>query len=392
MFTNIDTQVFDQVDSFDKLDEIGNVYFPKLGALLIKGNELISRIYGFQPHQTYFTTYAPSRSHRKNAVFSPKRNHTAQASVGLRAQGVPSNLTTANGVPSKKHFAQLSFFVAYDKDRGADLGVGFDPYTLKYTQYHRDMFADWAARLKLSNLVWDGMIPIAVNKKADSLPEFLRLHRAQMRTEFVPQVDASNENLANLVISFAAMFPLLNVFTQLSNNEADIYANYVEKFTSWWNIERENYLQTFTVEPIKPALTKISEAQVRSYFENLLGHSFPTVKPDWLKSPTTKARLELDGYCEGLRLAFEYQGEYHYFYVPKHSDGKTPEQVQRTDAYKQRVCQKRGVDLIQVPYWEKNNLNFVIDALRRLGRTAITEILAGQLRVAGAGAFKPQVW
>lgn len=61
-------------------------------------------------------------------------------------------------------------------------------------------------------------------------------------------------------------------------------------------------------------------------------------------------RLELDGYCAKLSLAFEYQGKQHYFQV-KHF--QTPErfalQLER-DARTAELCREKGIALLIIPY------------------------------------------
>ena len=55
-----------------------------------------------------------------------------------------------------------------------------------------------------------------------------------------------------------------------------------------------------------------SEKICREVFEVLFNRLFPKTRPAWLINPGTRRRLELDGYCKELGLAFEYNGEQHY--------------------------------------------------------------------------------
>src|SRR5665648_148 len=94
-----------------------------------------------------------------------------------------------------------------------------------------------------------------------------------------------------------------------------------------------------------------SEEKCRNILETLFNSEFPSVRPDFLKNPETKRKLELDCYNEELKLALEYSGKQHYIF-PNHFH-KTKEdflkQIRRDD-YKKRVCIYKGVKLIVVPY------------------------------------------
>ena len=64
MFSTKDATVYNLANSFDKLDQLGNTYFPQLGGLLLKANELIYTIYGIQPFQHYKISQTPTNSNR----------------------------------------------------------------------------------------------------------------------------------------------------------------------------------------------------------------------------------------------------------------------------------------------------------------------------------------
>ena len=74
---------------------------------------------------------------------------------------------------------------------------------------------------------------------------------------------------------------------------------------------------------------------------------FPTVRPDFLKNITNK-NLELDGYCPGLNMAFEYNGHQHYIYIPHfHREGPDQfEKQQERDTKKYKICAERNIKLI----------------------------------------------
>lgn len=94
----------------------------------------------------------------------------------------------------------------------------------------------------------------------------------------------------------------------------------------------------------------LSERLCREIFESMLGQPFPSSRPKWLLNERGN-RMELDGYCSELGLAFEYQGAQHYERI-KHFHNSTADlrRRQKDDERKKRLCQKQGITLIEVPY------------------------------------------
>lgn len=94
--------------------------------------------------------------------------------------------------------------------------------------------------------------------------------------------------------------------------------------------------------------TGIGERLVRTAIEHLTAQPFPKCRPDWLKS-TGGRKMELDGYNEQLRLAFEHQGRQHYrvnFFT------KTRSNLNKrisADRRKYLICKKRSIKLITIP-------------------------------------------
>lgn len=93
----------------------------------------------------------------------------------------------------------------------------------------------------------------------------------------------------------------------------------------------------------------LGERICRAFFEQLFKTDFPSVFVEWLR--TEKGRkMQLDGYSEKLRLAFEHQGQQHY---DKHHYNLTGNAslmtIKKRDVYKRQECAKNGVLLIQVP-------------------------------------------
>jgi len=94
----------------------------------------------------------------------------------------------------------------------------------------------------------------------------------------------------------------------------------------------------------------VSERICRGFFEALFKEKFPKARPEWLTSYQGNW-AELDGYCPGLKLAFERHGEQHYRRVGHfHRNDRAFLERKRDDAHKLRQCRRYGVRLFIVPY------------------------------------------
>lgn len=85
-----------------------------------------------------------------------------------------------------------------------------------------------------------------------------------------------------------------------------------------------------------------AEEEFRARLENEFGVEFPKEKPKWLICPIKGTQLELDGYNEEHRIAFEYDDPYHF------NPGN--DLVRLRDAYKDWMCAEKRISLIRVAY------------------------------------------
>lgn len=96
--------------------------------------------------------------------------------------------------------------------------------------------------------------------------------------------------------------------------------------------------------------SSISEQLCKYIFETLFKAPFPKRRPFFLGG------LELDGYNDELKLAFEYNGRQHYYNIDFfHKSNKDFEQRCLYDSRKKELCKKHNVVLIVIPYTIKNN-------------------------------------
>jgi hypothetical protein len=93
----------------------------------------------------------------------------------------------------------------------------------------------------------------------------------------------------------------------------------------------------------------VCERTCRKIFEFIYKKPFSKKRPEWLQGST--GRLELDGYCEELNLAFEYNGQQHYERVPYwHKTEAAFERGKTRDAEKKKLCRENNVELVVIPY------------------------------------------
>ncbi len=104
------------------------------------------------------------------------------------------------------------------------------------------------------------------------------------------------------------------------------------------------------------------EKECRKIFKEIFNKEFFPIRPKWLMGLKNKP-LELDGYCEELKLAFEYNGEQHYKKSFNYSLEKFKE-LQNRDKLKQKICKTLGIKLIIIPYYVENKKEFILNSLK----------------------------
>lgn len=98
------------------------------------------------------------------------------------------------------------------------------------------------------------------------------------------------------------------------------------------------------------------EKYVKDLLYNITKKDFTKTRTlPWLKDDTNNNHMELDGYNNELKVAFEYQGEQHYILTYKNQyNNETLENIKRKDKLKLKLCYENRVKLIVVPYWVHN--------------------------------------
>lgn len=103
-----------------------------------------------------------------------------------------------------------------------------------------------------------------------------------------------------------------------------------------------------------------NECETREIFEILTGFEFPKC------SQFLDGKYELDGFCEELAIAFEYNGQQHYDYIEYfHRNGEHELLGQQIrDEIKRRLCKQQNIHLIEVPYWIKNKEKYIWNCIQ----------------------------
>jgi hypothetical protein len=87
----------------------------------------------------------------------------------------------------------------------------------------------------------------------------------------------------------------------------------------------------------------------RLYFQAIFGMPFPKCRPEFLRTGY-RGKMELDGYCKDLRLAFEHHGVQHYRTVSHfHQNGKSLEKQRARDRIKLVLCAQARVRVVEIP-------------------------------------------
>lgn len=96
-------------------------------------------------------------------------------------------------------------------------------------------------------------------------------------------------------------------------------------------------------------LSEIGENLCYHYFEHFFQTHFFKNRPKWLINSTGHL-LELDGYNEELKLAFEYNGQQHYTYTKFFHTNQHFNEQQNNDQLKEKLCEQHNIRLIIIPY------------------------------------------
>lgn len=108
-----------------------------------------------------------------------------------------------------------------------------------------------------------------------------------------------------------------------------------------------------------------NERYTKEIAKTWLDREFIKVHPKWLLNEDGNV-MELDMYNDELKLAIEYNGIQHYEYIRYfHKSEEDFKKRQADDKQKLELCAKYKVDLIVVPYYEKDIKKFLLNEFNK---------------------------
>ena len=147
--------------------------------------------------------------------------------------------------------------------------------------------------------------------------------------------------------------------------DGEQYINTSTKMTFIDQLGNEFQMQPNSVKSGKwsPYEKNCSEHICRQIIEQLYDKKFPST---WniIKREEGK-NLQLDGYCQELKIAFEYQGEQHttgwFFRDDKNKQEKSLMEITVRDTEKKQACKDLGILLLEINHYKKiNNIEDII--------------------------------
>lgn len=404
LFDIDDLQVFDKAWGWERVDAIQERIIPKLKILAGKMECLITDIYGSDILINYGHKSVPSSANiksgytktgksRRNSEFDPNFNNLSDVGVGItpNAKDVQILRDKLPKDVSKKYYDKVYgelAIVATDTRGEVTLGVRFGISSWARAKYHPNVYGEYAwnlKRAKINTLLTDifkddnffyASMPDDRNQcHAEDINGILNYDLTKDGFAFVVFGERyllnglkSLKDYADIVSKSAAVFPLLDIFVRQVSSQSVEDIDYRALFQNWWDEKSEDYYSHFDLTSESSAGESKGEFKTRQIFEKIFGKQFVKQRPEWLKATSRSKSMELDGFNPELNLAFEYQGEQHYKYIPLfHKDLNAFEEQKVRDITKMEICKQKGITLLQIPYTKEGSEVFIINELKKLG-------------------------
>lgn len=107
-----------------------------------------------------------------------------------------------------------------------------------------------------------------------------------------------------------------------------------------------------------------NETVIRKILEN---NNIDFIQEKRFSDCKDKKSLPFDFYIPSINLIIEYDGEQHYFCCSFNGIPSNLSIIQKHDKIKNDYCNKKHINLLRIPYWEKENIeNIVLDKIYSL--------------------------
>ena len=111
--------------------------------------------------------------------------------------------------------------------------------------------------------------------------------------------------------------------------------------------------------PVCEGRENTRELECRYILNKLTGEWFYKERPEWLVNPHTGRKLELDGYCKKLDIAFEYDTIDHFQKEAYTLEKKVKSPIAIRDEVKNKICKEKQIKLIRIPYYIEDLRSFI---------------------------------
>lgn len=130
----------------------------------------------------------------------------------------------------------------------------------------------------------------------------------------------------------------------LASSLSELRTKYVNFYVIAVNRKLQDKISVFKNKRQDSHTSSIGEETIRMFLEQIFEKDFEKCRPDFLLGSKGR-KLELDGYCEKLNIAFEHNGAHHY----RDTGRSCLEEIKNRDSIKEKKCIENGVKLIVIP-------------------------------------------
>jgi HNH endonuclease len=257
VFEQKDVEIFKIPDIKTRISTVQNYFFPRLEFLLRYTLELVQDIYAVNPYETMTFVYKPSnrKSAKQNFDFD-------EANIGISGRRDPNRQLTIKRTDGKS-FAFHPTYLTYNIVPEGSIYVNLLPFRQKVDKY----FIEAISNLFRENM--NTLIPIFALNHISYTPahEFVTLDNIFASDKFESfEIELYSpryffpvnleRGLQELIISFVALYPLVDSFVSIGEGKKPRLTQMLNKFTEWWlkdseeSVEDEEFGANSDTEPM----------------------------------------------------------------------------------------------------------------------------------------------